>query len=65
MGTHTYRGKSRERSKALWVKDIQHYRERIDGRGGGVAGWRGPTMQHWVNDLLYEILRNKWERGEK
>lgn len=22
-------------------------------------------MQHWVNDLLYEILRNKCERGEK
>lgn len=30
-----------------------------------VEGRRGCTTQHWVNDLLYEILRNKWERGEK
>lgn len=30
----------------------------------GEEGGEGDTMQHWVNDLLYEILWNKWE-GEK
>lgn len=34
---HTQTGKSSERSKAIWVKDVQHYREGINGRGGGGA----------------------------
>lgn len=36
--TYTNREKSRERGKAIWVKDVQHYRERINGRGGGEGG---------------------------
>lgn len=64
--------KSREWREAIWVKDVQRYRERTEEerqwqrRRRKVGAGGGCTMQQWVNDLQYEILRNnKWERGKK
>ena len=56
------RGKSRDGGKVIWVKDIQHDRERTEGEEGGGGGLR---TQHWVNDLLYDKKRERGEETER